>query len=121
LDPAKGFTPDKDKGDGIHKAREITSKRTKKEFRFTIMVPATKEHPAQVDKGTEDVPTGDLVTQEWSSFITTAQKAELMDKVDRLTRAVRRARAKANEQEIDVKTNKIGLALLSYVFQPLNS
>jgi hypothetical protein len=50
LDPAKGFSADADKGKGYYKAREVTKARTKKVFAPVVIVPPTKEHPAQVEK-----------------------------------------------------------------------
>lgn len=119
LDPAKGFAPDEQKGPGYYKAAEVHSHRTKKEFKPIVIVPPTKEHPAQVEKLYEDVPIGTIQTQEWSSMITPAKKAELLDRLDKLSRAVKKARARANEQELEVKDKKIGETLLNYIFKPL--
>lgn len=119
LDPAKGFQPDVAKGDGYYKARDVVTKRTKKVFAPVVMVPASKEHPAQVEKLFEDQPVGEVHRQEWSSLITPAIKADLLDRCDRLARAIKKARARANEQEVNVEKEKIGETLLSYVFDPL--
>src|SRR5271156_2161174 len=119
LDPAKGFQPDADKGAGFFKAREVAKSRTKKVFAPVVIVPATKEHPAQVEKLFEDVPTGTVVEQEWSSLITPAAKSELLDRCDILTRAIKKARSRANEQEVNVREDKVGSALLKYVFEPI--
>jgi len=119
LDPAKGFRPDPDRGNGYFRALDVTKPRTKKVFVPLVLAAATKEHPAQVKEGWEDKPVGKVLNQEWSSLITPALKADLLDNCDKLQRAFKRARAKANEQEIDVKTSKIASELLDYVFAPL--
>lgn len=119
LDPAKGFVPDEQKGDGYYKAAEVHKHRTKKEFKPVVIVPPTKEHPAQVEKLFEDVPVGTVQEQEWSSMITPAKKASILDRLDKLARAVKKARARANEQEVEVKEQKIGQTLLDYIFKPL--
>lgn len=119
LDPAKGFAIDTARGSHIYRAREVNTSRTKKEFKFTVMVPPTKEHPAQVEKFHVDEPIGTIQQQEWSALITPATKAEVLDRVDVLLRAVKKARARANEQEVDVKDEKIGEKLLGYVFKPI--
>jgi len=119
LDPAKGFLPDEQKGFGYYKAAEVQKHRTKKEFKPVVMVPATKEHPAQIEKLFEDVPVGTVQEQEWSSMITPAKKAAVLDRLDKLSRAIKKARARANEQEVDVKEKKVGDALLTYIFKPL--
>jgi hypothetical protein len=119
LDPAKGFTPDTAAGVGVYKAKDVRKTRTKKTFRFVVMVQPTKEHPAQVEKLNEDMPVGVQDQQEWSSLITPDAKAKLLDRCDQLARAIKRARARANEQEVDVKSHKVGEKLLDYVFQPI--
>ena len=120
LDPAKGFLPDDQKGPGYYKAAEVNKHRTKKEFKPVVIVPPTVQHPAQVEKLYEDVSIGNVQEQEWSSMITPAKKAQILDQLDKLSRAVKKARARANEQEVDVKGSKIGQALLDYIFKPLN-
>lgn len=121
LDPAKGFQQDPQRTKGHFKAREVSKTRTKKAPKVIELSPATKEHPAQVQLITEDVPVGTILEQEWSSLITPATKADVIDRCDILLRAVKKARAKANEQEVDVTSSKIGKKLLDYVFQPLNA
>lgn len=119
LDPAKGFVEDTAKGKGIYKAREVVKTRTKKSQKPLVLYEATKEHPAQTQMVTEDVPVGEIREQEWSSLITPALKADLLDRCDMLLRAVKKARSKANEQDVDVATTRIGKKLLDYIFQPL--
>ena len=116
LDPAKGFEPDPNEGDGVFKARDDERPRTEKQFRFIIMVPPTDKLPAQVKELMEDVPVSAAVTQEWSSLITVAAKGEMLDRVEGLLQAVKRARSKANEVEVDQRQNKIGDTVLNYVF-----
>ncbi len=116
LDPAKGFTEDPSEGDGIYRARDEEKNRGEKKFSFVVMVPPTDKHPAQVKELMEDVKIGTIVTQEWSSLITVAQKGDMLDRVEEVLRAIKRARARANEMEIDVRQNKIGESVLNYVF-----
>lgn len=119
LDPAKGFQPDPQREKGIFKAREVSKNRTKKHQRPLELSPATDKHPAQVQLITEDIPVGTILEQEWSSLITPAMKSDILDRCDILLRAVKRARARANELDLDVAGNKIGKTLLDFVFQPL--
>jgi hypothetical protein len=120
LDPAKGFKQDPDRKSGVFKANEINKPRTQKTFVPLVLAAATKEHPAQVKEGWEDKSIGTVLQQEWSALITPAVKSDLLDRCDRLARSVKRARAKANEQEVDVKAARIGKTLLDYIFQPLS-
>lgn len=116
LDPAKGFAPDTSQGPGVYKAHEKEGPRTEKQFKFVIMVPATDKHAAQVKELMADERIGTVVTQEWSSALTVADKGDMLDRVEEVLRAVKKARARANEADLDVAQNKIGDTLLKYVF-----
>jgi len=116
LDPAKGFAEDATEGEGIFRARDDERPRTEKQFKFIVMVPPTDKHPAQVKELMVDVPITTVITQEWSSLLTVAAKGDMLDRVEELLRAVKKARARANEMEIDVRQNKIGNSVLNYVF-----
>lgn len=121
LDPAKGFAPDTANEVGIYKAREVTKPRTKKATVPIVLFPATKEHPAQTQLVSEDVPTGTIQEQEWSALLTPALKGDLLERNEKLLRAVKRARSRANEIELDVVGHKIGKRLLEWVFKPLEA
>jgi hypothetical protein len=121
LDPAKGFQADEARGKGYYKARDVTKPRTKKVPDVITLAPATKEHPAQVQLISVDKPVGTILEQEWSSLITPAIKADLLDRVETLLRAVSKARSKANDHAVDTNGKKIGAELLDFVFQPLAS
>lgn len=114
LDPAKGFKPDPDRGEGIFRAREEVRTRTKKTVRPIVKYEATKEHPAQVDLIQEDIPIGQIRAQEWSGLITPADKADMLTRAEELRRALKTARARANEAP--AATMKIGKSLFGYVF-----
>ena len=119
LDPAKGFEPDTSEGAGIFRAREVNKTRTNKIQKHIVVVPPTKEHPAQVAIVSEDVPVGTIKEQEWSSLLTVAAKGAMLDRVEDLLRSVKKARARANDMDIDVKLNNIGKAVLEFVFSGL--
>lgn len=114
LDPAKGFTVD-EQNNGLFVARPVTKLRTKKVNDVLVKYPATVEHPAQTELVVKDIPTGTITEQEWSGLITPSRKSELLAKVETISRAVRQARARANEQEVD-KTKKIGEPILHFIF-----
>lgn len=120
LDPAKGFQLDPAKPKGIFVAREVLKPTTKKVQQPLILAPATDKHAAQVQLVVEDVRIGTIHEQEWSSLITPAVKADLLDRGEMLLRAVQKARSRANDTDIDTTTHKIGKMLLEYVFQPLS-
>lgn len=112
LDPAKGFS--KDENRGVYVAREINKVRTKKTSKVLIKYEATKEHPAQTEVVSEDVPIGKITEQEWSGMITPLEKANILARIDSLIRSVRAARSRANEQEVDRKAS-IGGILLEFI------
>ena len=117
LDPAKGFTPDTQKGSGYFIARAVRKVKTKKVNTPIVLYPATPEHPAQVQLASTDIDVANVEENEWSSLLTPAQKAEIIDRTDQIIRAVKRSRARANQQDIDTTVNKIGAKLLSFVFE----
>lgn len=114
LDPAKGFAPDSQRGPGTFKAREVVKVRTKKTAKVLVKYEATKEHPAQTEMVMEDVPVGQIQEQEWSGLITPAEKSDLINRVEILGRAIRRARSRANEQKVE-SGKAIAGNLLSYI------
>jgi hypothetical protein len=115
LDPAKGFRPDEARGVGIFVARETFKTRTQKVTEPLVLAPATEKHPAQVQLIQRDIAIGHIHEQEWSALITVNEKAGMLERVEKLQRAVKRARARANEATVDTQ-KKIGATLLNYVF-----
>ena len=115
LDPAKGFKLDPETGAGVYKAIDVHKVSTKKVEDFVTTVAATVQHPAQVVKVTKDEKVGTILEQEWSSLITPAEKADLLDRCENLLRSVTAARSRANDAQLEQSTNKIGDKLLSYV------
>lgn len=116
LDPAKGFSVDSAHAKRAFRARDIRKPRTQKTKEVLTLHPATKEHPAQVQLIDKDVLVGHTEEQEWSSLITPADKADLINRVEIVARAVRQARSRANNVEID-NTKRIGASLLGYIFK----
>lgn len=115
LDPAKGFKLDETREPGIYIAREVKKPRTAKTMKVLIKYEATKEHPAQTEPYTTDDPIGTIQEQEWSGEMTPAKKAEIIDRIEILTRAVRAAKSRANEAAVDT-AKKIAAPLMDYIF-----
>lgn len=115
LDPAKGFKLDPDKGEAIFRAREDVKFRTKKTTKAIVLYPHTDKHPAQVKEVTEDEKVGTVTTLEWSGLITPVQKGQIIERVEMLARAVKKARTRANEVEVPVtEMQDIGNALVNF-------
>jgi hypothetical protein len=91
---------------------EITNK-TEKKLKYQILVPATKEHPAQVEKWNVDEVVGRYEKTLASGMITSARKAVLLGRIDGLIRAIKKARTRANKEE--VKKVSVGKVLFDYI------
>lgn len=120
LDPAKGFELDPARPAGTYKARAVRKTRTQKVEEHVVVVQPTDKHPAQVVKESKDIVTGTIEELEWSSLITPAAKAKVLERGEDLLRAITKARMRANGQEIEPADHRIGKALLDFVFQPLS-
>lgn len=115
LAPGPTWVPDTSRrSSGVHRSEhpDVTF-RTRKTVKPVIMAPATTQHPAQVQAVQEDVPIATITTQHWSGMITTAQKSDLLGRLDRLLRAVKQARQRANATEA-VK-GSIGKTLIDFI------
>lgn len=115
LDPVKGFEPDPGRGAGVYQARPVTKDRTKKVKKVLLRHEATLQHPAQTEVYDADEPIGKIQIQEWSSMVLPAQKAEMLDRCEQLLRAVKKARSRANEAEIDPASVKVGRAVTDFL------
>lgn len=99
---------------GIYNAKDPdTNFRTKRLITPVVMAPATEHHPAQVQAVPEDVPIAKITTYHTSGMITSAQKSDLLGRIDKLLRAVKRARQRANNA--DVERRHIGKTLFDYI------
>ena len=89
--------------------------RTRKEPKSVILVQPTKEHPAQIEKWNENVNVGKYITSHWTGVMSTADKDRLIERLDKLARAVKQARQRANCQEVvDIH---IGEQIKNWLFQ----
>jgi hypothetical protein len=94
--------------EGVFTSPTIFSKRTEKTVRHKVLYEATKEHPAQIEKWNEDVPVATIETTQKSGMLTPRRKADILDRLDRLLRAVKKARQRANTVEVsDVHVGKL--------------
>ena len=113
LDPAKGFEATADRKH-VYKARDLNKIRTKKAKEVFVLYAATKEHPAQTQLIDKDVEIARLVEQEFSGMLTPQQKSDMCVRCEELIRAVRAARARANNVDVP-KSAKIGMTLLNHI------
>ena len=97
----------------VYKTPEHKKLRTKKVVKAFELSPATQHHPAQVQAINEDVPAGFWVITEWSGVITAAEKTDILNRLDAVISAVKKARARANN--IEVVKVAIGKKLFKYI------
>lgn len=100
LDPGKEWIKDKT-NDNVYISTESPQIKTQKCTEALVLYPATDKHPAQVDKITVDKAIGQWKQINSSGALTTSDKSYLLGRTDTLIRAVKQARMRANEQEVD--------------------
>jgi hypothetical protein len=101
LPPARKWELDPSKGEHIYLDAAPESRgRTKKVPMHKELSPATKEHPAQIEKWMEEIQIGRYVETRWSGMITPADKSALISKAQDLMAAIKQARQRANATEI---------------------
>lgn len=113
LDPAETWEWDAAKG--CYKTADQVSNKTKKVPRVLVKAEATDKHPAQTEVYQEDVTVGFWSTTLLSGAFPADEVKEMLDRVNELRAAVKTARSRANE--VEVQQMKVGDPLLAYVFQ----
>lgn len=88
--------------------------KTAKTFRHKVLYEATKEHPAQIEKWEENVNVGKYVRNVWSGMISSSDKSKILMRLDKLIRAVKKARMQANDIKVE-DHNNIGVKIISYI------
>jgi hypothetical protein len=111
-DPATDWTLESPRG--VWKATPVQTARTVQVPRANVIVPATPQHPAQVQSYAENVVAGTWTTTKKTGAIPVAQQAELLDRIQKLQRAVHVAREEANRAE--AIEPQIGARVLEYLF-----
>lgn len=102
LQPGVDWEPDNSKGPNIFKAKHNSIRnKTERVPISKITVQPTKEHPAQVDKWTEDKVIGKFTQINWSGMISPADKSKKIAKVDEVIRCCKQARTRANATVVE--------------------
>jgi hypothetical protein len=90
--------------------------KSQKDIEFRVVAEATKEHPAQIREVARTTNVGKYTTTELSGMLSPLEKAERLTRIDALINAVKRARMRANKQELVDKVD-IGAAVFKYINQ----
>lgn len=113
LPPKHKWEKDLDKGENVYSMVHPEEKfRTEKEFKVQVLYPhyfpkegeKGESLPAQIDKVSETKNVGLYTKHVWSGMITPAEKSEMLDRIDKLMRAVKKARQRANSTEVEKVT-----------------
>lgn len=114
LQPGTSWQAEPSLGDGVYiDANKQIRTKTKKGFDFKVLTPATDKHPAQIEKWETVEDVGFTTLTRWTGMISVAEKVEILKRFDKLSQAVKQARQRANEVEVN-KVN-IGRSLFDYI------
>lgn len=113
LDPSEEWVAAPDEGKHVYQAAPRQTHKTEKVSEPVILYEATEQHPAQVKLEAKNVVVGTWTIKKTSGEITPAEKAEYLDRCDKLSDAVKKARVKANMT--DVTANKVADTLFNFV------
>jgi hypothetical protein len=112
LDPSEEWTFDSNVGAFVSKPSETV--KTKKVFVPLLLAPATDKHPAQVKEGFEDKTVGVWKTVKFSGAMPAQKVADMLERVERLQKAVKFAREECNTREVEQV--KVGEKIFTYLF-----
>lgn len=110
-DPAEEWTHDPNSG--LLRSKATESVRTSKEPTVIVKYEATKEHPAQTELFTKDVPVGTWTQIVYSGCIGADRKNAILARVRKLQDAIKVAKEQANL--LEVERQKAAEALFAYV------
>ena len=113
LEPSIKWSEDLAAGAGIFSAPPTATMKTEKVHTSKVLYEATKEHPAQIKELSEDKPVARVETLNTSGMWTPARKAATIERLDKLLRATKKARQRANTQEVVDRT--VSKELFAYV------
>jgi hypothetical protein len=104
-----------DEKNGLWKSEPARTHRTEKVQKGITLAQATDKHPAQTQLITQDVIVGYWSTVNWSGALPTTRRRDLLDRIDKLQRAVKTAREEANLVEVDKQY--VGKKLFDYILK----
>lgn len=99
---------------GLWETAPSETVKTKKVESYNVVVPATKEHPAQAVKETKDIHVGTWKTVKYSGALTADQVSVLLERAEKLQKAVKFAREEANQTPAVALAS--GAAVMGYIF-----
>jgi hypothetical protein len=103
-----------DPNSNLVRTAPVTTHRTKKVPKVIVKYPHSEHHPAQTELVNEDVIVGWWDTVKHSGALAMPRKQQLMERVDRFMKAVKFAREKANDA--DVEKLEVGEKIFGFLF-----
>ena len=111
-DPAEEWTHDPNTG--LLRSRATESVKTSKEPTVIVKYEPTKEHPAQTELFTKDIPVGTWTQILYSGSLPADQKNAVLKRVRKLQDAIKVAKEQANL--LDVERQRAADAVFAFVF-----
>jgi hypothetical protein len=101
LQPGIAWVVDTTQRPGVFRAQNAErANKTEQVIQHKILVAPTDNHPAQIEKWSEQLPVGVYTQDRWTGMISPARKAELLERLDTLIAAIKKARQRANQVEV---------------------
>lgn len=122
LSPGGKWVKDSTLGDNVYRnENDETRFKTAKTIKSKVLVPPTfpkdgeggQSQPAIIDKWDETENVGEITLRTWSGMLSSKEKSDILSRLDKLIRAVKKARQRANNT--DVNSLKIGEAIFDYI------
>lgn len=114
LPPGTHWEIDETERPGVFKAREPeVREKTEKDIEHKVVVKPTDHHPAQIAERSITKTVGVFTTERWCGMITPGRKSELLGRLDKLIRACKQARQRANSTQVVKRT--IGEEMFNYI------
>lgn len=114
LPPGVSWIPSEQDREGVFKAaHETIQLKTEKDPEYRVVYEATPEHPAQIERVDRTSNVGRYVTTHVNGMMTPLEKAQRIERLDNMLRAVKQARMRANNTQV-VK-REIGKDILDYI------
>jgi len=114
LPPGTEWEKDEQKREGAWKAvRPSVKRKTEKVVRHKVLYDATPDHPAQIESWSVDEMIGTFTMEVWSGAVPQAEKLDKLVRLDKLIRAIKRARQRANT--VEVKPLEVAKRLSEYI------
>lgn len=112
-DPSRDWTQSPSADVGIYQTPTTETVSTKKTKRWEEIAPATREHKAQVISWDEDLRSGIWETVNYTGALPPRRYGELLERLDLLLNAVRTARERANQ--VEVERRQCGDAIMNFI------